>query len=46
MTGYCFKCKKKVEISNPEKKKLKNGRLATTGKCPECGAQVFTFSKG
>ncbi len=32
MQAYCFKCKKKVEVKNPSKKKLKTGAIMTTGK--------------
>ena len=37
MEAYCFKCRAKREISNPESVTLKNGRPATQGKCPVCG---------
>jgi DNA-directed RNA polymerase subunit RPC12/RpoP len=39
--AYCVKCKKKVEIANPQKVKLKNGKPATKGSCPNCGTKVF-----
>jgi hypothetical protein len=41
VTAYCVKDRKKVEIKNPQKVKLKNGRWATKGTCPICGTQVF-----
>jgi len=41
VTAYCVKCRTKVEIRNPQKVKLKNGRMATKGTCPKCGTQVF-----
>lgn len=41
VTAYCVKCKKKVDIKEPITIKLKNGRKATKGKCPECGTNVF-----
>ena len=31
MEAYCFKCRGKREISNPEQVTLKNGRPATQG---------------
>ena len=33
--------KKKVEIQNPQKITMKNGKPATKGTCPECGNSVF-----
>ena len=39
--GYCFKCRNKREIKNPEKVTLKNGRPATRGTCPNCGTKIF-----
>jgi RNase P subunit RPR2 len=39
--GYCVKCKKKQEIKNPQKVKLKNGKPATKGTCPKCGTKMF-----
>jgi hypothetical protein len=39
--AYCMKCKKKVEVKNPSKIKMKNGRPATKGTCNKCGTKVF-----
>ncbi len=39
--AYCVKCKKKVEMKNAEKIKMKNGKPATKGTCPKCGTKVF-----
>ncbi len=39
--AYCVKCKKKVEVSSPEKVTLKNGKPATKGTCPNCSTKVF-----
>lgn len=44
-TAYCVKCKKKVEIKNPKKVTLKNGRKAISGTCPNCGTKVYVFTK-
>jgi len=38
--GYCVKDKKMVEIKNPQKITMKNGRPATQGTCPSCGGKV------
>lgn len=40
-TGYCVKCRKKKEMKNATKIKMKNGRPATKGTCPECGTKIF-----
>ena len=39
--AYCVRCKKKVEIKNPQKVRLKNGKPATKGLCPNCSTSVF-----
>ena len=39
--AYCVKCRKKVEIKDPEKVTLRNGKPATKGTCPNCGTKVF-----
>jgi len=39
--AYCVKCKAKVEIKNPTRITMKNGKLATKGVCPVCGTKVF-----
>ena len=42
VTGYCVKCKKKdVEIKNAKKVTMKNGKPATKGVCPKCGAGMY-----
>ncbi|MFC2008297.1 DUF5679 domain-containing protein [Chloroflexota bacterium] len=46
MQAYCFKCRKKVDIKNPERVTLKNGRPATRGNCPSCGTKVFRIGEG
>ena len=45
MEAYCFKCRAKREINNPEPVTLKNGRPATQGTCPTCGTKVFRIGK-
>ena len=39
--AYCVKDKKKVEIKDPTKITMKNGKPATKGECPDCGGKVF-----
>ena len=41
--GFCVKCRKQVELSNPEIVTMSNGRKAVKGKCPHCGTTVFRF---
>ena len=45
MEGYCFKCKVKKEIKNPQAVTLKNGRPANQGVCPTCGTKIFRIGK-
>jgi hypothetical protein len=42
-TGYCVKCKKKVEMKDAKKTKTKKGKDMMKGKCPDCGTTVCTF---
>ncbi len=44
-TAYCMKCRKKVEMRNPMRVTLKNGRPATQGVCPVCSTKVFRIGK-
>jgi len=43
VVGFCVKCRKKVELKNPEEVTLKNGRKAIRGKCPNCETTVYVF---
>jgi hypothetical protein len=45
MQAYCFKCRAKREMKNPEKVVLKNGRPAVRGVCSVCGTKVFRIGK-
>ena len=38
--GYCVRDKKMVDIQNPQQITMKNGKPATQGTCPTCGAKV------
>lgn len=42
--GYCMKCRKKRNIQDPKEHKMKNGRPAFKGKCPECGTGMFKIA--
>jgi hypothetical protein len=39
--AYCVKDKQKVEVQNPQKITMKNGKPAIQGTCPICGGKVF-----
>ena len=39
--AYCVRDKMKVEIQNPQKITMKNGKPAWKGTCPKCGNSVF-----
>lgn len=43
MNGYCFKCKTKREIENPETYVAHNGRPMTRGRCPVCRTRIQAF---
>ena len=45
MQGYCLKCKATREIRNAKAVTLKNGRPATQGSCPVCGAKMSRMGK-
>jgi hypothetical protein len=45
MEAYCFKCRTKREIKNPQAVTLKNGRPATQGICPVSGTKLFRIGK-
>ena len=36
----CMKCKKQVEIKNPQNVVMKNKMKAMKGVCPHCGTKV------
>lgn len=39
--GRCMKCRKNVEIKDPEEVIMKNKMKAVKGTCPNCGTKVF-----
>jgi len=39
--AYCVNDKMKVEIQNPQRITMKNGKPALQGVCPKCGTKVF-----
>ena len=45
MDGYCMKCREKRTMNDTEQITMKNGRPATRGICPVCGAKMFKIGK-
>src|SRR5947208_3268676 len=43
--AYCFKCKTKRVLQNPQAVFLANGTPALRGVCPECGAVLTRIGK-
>lgn len=41
MEAYCLKEKRKRNMDNPIKVKMKNGRAAFKGTCEVCGTKMF-----
>ena len=46
MDAYCVKCKSKREMKNGKQVKMKNGRAAMKGTCPDCGTGLYRIMKG
>jgi hypothetical protein len=44
--AYCVKCKAKKEMANAQEVKMKNGRPAMQGVCPDCGTKLFRIMGG
>jgi DNA topoisomerase-1 len=45
MEAYCFKCKTKREMNEPQAVFTATGTAATRGVCPECGTTMFRMGK-
>ena len=45
MQAYCVKYKAKKEMKNAKAITMKNGKPATQGVCPVCGAKMFRIGK-
>ena len=43
--AYCVKDKRKVEVQNPQRITMKNGKPALQGTCPICGGKVFKIAE-
>ena len=41
MQAYCVKCKAKKEMKDAKEVKMKNGRPAMKGKCPDCSTGLY-----
>ncbi|MFC1942747.1 DUF5679 domain-containing protein [Chloroflexota bacterium] len=46
MEAYCVKCRAKMEMKDPEKITMKNGRPAVKGTCHSCGTNMFRIGDG
>lgn len=46
VSGYCVKCKKKVEMTSVKATKTKRGTTMSKGKCPKCGTTVCRMGSG
>ena len=44
--AYCVKCQRKIEMQDAKVEELRNGRLANSGYCPNCGTKCYRFIKG
>lgn len=42
--AYCMKCRAKKIMEGPKATKMKNGRPAFKGKCPDCGTGMFKIA--
>ncbi len=45
LEAYCVRCRAKRPLQNPEPIFLSNGRAATRGTCPECGATLVRMGR-
>lgn len=39
--AYCFKCKVKKPVQNPEIVKMKTGMNTVRGTCPDCSGKLY-----
>ena len=46
MKAYCVKCKGKKEMSDAKEVKMKTGRRAMKGTCPDCGTGMYCILPG
>ena len=45
MQAYCVKCRAKREMKDAKSVIMKNGRPATSGRCPVCATKMFRIGK-
>ncbi len=45
MEGYCFKCKEKREMVEPQAEWTKSGSAGTRGKCPVCEGTIYKMGR-
>jgi hypothetical protein len=46
MLAYCVKCKGKKEMKDAKEVKMKTGRKAMKGTCPDCGTGMYSILPG
>ena len=39
--AYCFRCKTKKQVKDPEIKQMKTGMNAVSGTCVDCGCKLY-----
>ena len=45
MQAYCIKCRARRQMTGVKETTMKNGKPATQGICPLCGAKMFRIGK-
>ena len=45
MESYCVKCRKKVEVEEPQVHNYEEQATGNQGFCPHCGTKVFRIGK-
>ena len=45
LEGYCFKCKEKREILQPQPEWSAGGSPGTRGICPVCGGTIYKMGR-
>ena len=39
--GHCFRCRCRKAMVDPTETRLRNGKMAVTGRCVTCGVRIF-----
>lgn len=46
MEGHCIKCREMIEMEDPRKLIMKDGKRWIKGACPKCGTAVWKRLEG